>query len=126
MFLIPFDSLLYQVQRPLFINFSADLIIFFTILKPVPIDISKLPFNLEYIIILRGIFFTIHLANWHYFRYGQTGTGKTFTMEGERSSNSDLKWDKDPLTGIIPRSLNQIFNQLETQVSFAYYFVSSI
>lgn len=26
-------------------------------------------------------------------RYGQTGTGKTFTMEGERSSN-EYSWEK--------------------------------
>uniref|UniRef100_M3ZNW7 Kinesin motor domain-containing protein n=1 Tax=Xiphophorus maculatus TaxID=8083 RepID=M3ZNW7_XIPMA len=39
------------------------------------------------------------------FAYGQTGTGKTFTMEGERTPN-------DPLAGIIPRTLHQIFEKL--------------
>ena len=38
------------------------------------------------------------------FAYGQTGTGKTFTMEGE-SSDENLK-------GIIPRSFEQIFNTI--------------
>lgn len=26
------------------------------------------------------------------FAYGQTGTGKTFTMEGERSNNESFTW----------------------------------
>ena len=26
--------------------------------------------------------------------YGQTGTGKTFTMEGERSSEGSLSWEE--------------------------------
>lgn len=46
-------------------------------------------------------------------RYGQTGTGKTFTMEGERSDDPNLTWENDPLTGIIPRSLAHIFDQLQ-------------
>lgn len=28
------------------------------------------------------------------FRYGQTGTGKTFTMEGERSTDGDYTWEE--------------------------------
>lgn len=28
------------------------------------------------------------------FAYGQTGTGKTYTMEGERSLGSSLPWEK--------------------------------
>jgi kinesin family protein 11 len=27
------------------------------------------------------------------FAYGQTGTGKTFTMEGERSNDASVSWD---------------------------------
>ncbi|XP_056903641.1 kinesin-like protein KIF11 isoform X1 [Takifugu flavidus] len=46
------------------------------------------------------------------FAYGQTGTGKTFTMEGERSPNEQFTWDEDPLAGIIPRTLHQIFEKL--------------
>uniref|UniRef100_A0A8D0QR99 Kinesin-like protein n=1 Tax=Sus scrofa TaxID=9823 RepID=A0A8D0QR99_PIG len=45
-------------------------------------------------------------------RYGQTGTGKTFTMEGERSPNEEYTWEEDPLAGIIPRTLHQIFEKL--------------
>lgn len=48
--------------------------------------------------------------------YGQTGTGKTYTMEGERSPEGSLSWEEDPLAGIIPRSLHQLFEQLEKQV----------
>ncbi|KAG9341824.1 hypothetical protein JZ751_018546 [Albula glossodonta] len=46
------------------------------------------------------------------FAYGQTGTGKTFTMEGERSSDEGITWEEDPLAGIIPRTLHQIFEIL--------------
>ncbi|KAG3264485.1 kinesin-like protein KIF11 [Ictidomys tridecemlineatus] len=46
------------------------------------------------------------------FAYGQTGTGKTFTMEGERSPNGTYTWEEDPLAGIIPRTLHQIFEKL--------------
>lgn len=45
-------------------------------------------------------------------RYGQTGTGKTFTMEGERSPDGQFTWEEDPLAGIIPRTLHQIFEKL--------------
>ncbi|KAF4084385.1 hypothetical protein AMELA_G00128400 [Ameiurus melas] len=46
------------------------------------------------------------------FAYGQTGTGKTFTMEGERSPNEEFTWEEDPLAGVIPRTLHQIFEKL--------------
>ncbi|CAH1784140.1 unnamed protein product [Owenia fusiformis] len=49
------------------------------------------------------------------FAYGQTGTGKTFTMEGERSNNMTCSWEEDPLAGIIPRSLHQLFERLNKQ-----------
>ncbi len=39
------------------------------------------------------------------FAYGQTGTGKTFTMEGI-DKNEELK-------GIIPRSISWIFNAIK-------------
>ncbi|KAF0302525.1 Kinesin-like protein KIF11 [Amphibalanus amphitrite] len=48
------------------------------------------------------------------FAYGQTGTGKTFTMEGERCE-SELPWDQDPGLGIIPRTLSQLFDELRIQ-----------
>ncbi|CAI5703086.1 unnamed protein product [Peronospora effusa] len=40
------------------------------------------------------------------FAYGQTGTGKTFTMQGDLSPDSDM-------AGIIPRSVHCIFDALE-------------
>ena len=78
------------------------------------------------------------------FAYGQTGTGKTFTMEGERGSDETLTWEnvswitgiftscyitfifyiwndskyyplQDPLTGIVPRALSQLFDELRAQ-----------
>ncbi|KAF4519419.1 hypothetical protein B566_EDAN008646 [Ephemera danica] len=48
------------------------------------------------------------------FAYGQTGTGKTYTMEGERSS-ADSTWEKDPQCGIVPRVLSHIFDELRMQ-----------
>lgn len=45
------------------------------------------------------------------FAYGQTGTGKTYTIEGERS-NKLIPWEQDALAGIIPRSLFNIFKDL--------------
>lgn len=49
------------------------------------------------------------------FAYGQTGTGKTFTMEGERSPDQHISWEEDPLAGIIPRTMHHIFEQLKKQ-----------
>ncbi|KAK7109010.1 hypothetical protein V1264_013129 [Littorina saxatilis] len=49
------------------------------------------------------------------FAYGQTGTGKTFTMEGERTDDPSISWEDDPLSGLIPRSMHQIFEQLQSQ-----------
>ncbi|KAK2712029.1 hypothetical protein QYM36_010905, partial [Artemia franciscana] len=50
------------------------------------------------------------------FAYGQTGTGKTFTMEGERNEHANnLSWENDPLCGIIPRALSQLFDELRRQ-----------
>ena len=43
------------------------------------------------------------------FAYGQTGTGKTYTMEG-------LEWNGEALaenSGLIPRSVDRIFQQLQ-------------
>jgi len=50
--------------------------------------------------------------------YGQTGTGKTFTMEGERSEDPSVSWEDDPLVGIIPRAMSQLFSRLQRQVIF--------
>ncbi|XP_059045924.1 kinesin-like protein Klp61F [Achroia grisella] len=45
------------------------------------------------------------------FAYGQTGTGKTHTMVGE-STGDETNWQSDPLAGIIPRALSQLFDEL--------------
>ncbi|XP_057955730.1 kinesin-like protein KIN-5D isoform X2 [Malania oleifera] len=46
------------------------------------------------------------------FAYGQTGTGKTYTMEGgARKKNGEFPSD----AGVIPRAVRQIFNILEAQ-----------
>ncbi|KPI97651.1 Bipolar kinesin KRP-130 [Papilio xuthus] len=45
------------------------------------------------------------------FAYGQTGTGKTHTMVGENTGN-ETTWQDDPLAGIIPRALSQLFDEL--------------
>jgi Kinesin motor domain len=39
--------------------------------------------------------------------YGQTGTGKTYTMEGERTSMTDR--------GIVPRAIQDIFAQISAE-----------
>ena len=43
------------------------------------------------------------------FAYGQTGTGKTFTMEGDMSENGSES------SGIIPRSVSRCFERLESR-----------
>ncbi|CAK9805757.1 Kinesin-like protein Klp61F [Anthophora quadrimaculata] len=45
------------------------------------------------------------------FAYGQTGTGKTFTMEGTDNDPS-LHWQSDNTAGIIPRALSHLFDEL--------------
>lgn len=47
------------------------------------------------------------------FAYGQTGTGKTYTMEGggKKTKNGELPGD----AGVIPRAVRQIFDTLEAQ-----------
>ncbi|EDV22771.1 uncharacterized protein TRIADDRAFT_3491, partial [Trichoplax adhaerens] len=47
------------------------------------------------------------------FAYGQTGTGKTHTMIGQRDDQAFLSWEDDPKAGIIPRALGQLFDRLE-------------
>ncbi|XP_014680176.1 PREDICTED: kinesin-like protein KIF11, partial [Priapulus caudatus] len=40
---------------------------------------------------------------------------ETYTMEGERTAEQHISWDKDSLAGIIPRSVHQIFDTLTNQ-----------
>ncbi|CAL5389232.1 unnamed protein product [Camellia sinensis] len=50
------------------------------------------------------------------FAYGQTGTGKTYTMEGEcKRSKSGPNGDLPLEAGVIPRAVKQIFDTLESQ-----------
>ena len=50
------------------------------------------------------------------FAYGQTGTGKTYTMEGDINVDSQR--------GVIPRSCESIFDQLENSGKFANFKVT--
>ncbi len=48
------------------------------------------------------------------FAYGQTGTGKTYTMEGgERSSSDGTLSD---VAGVIPRAISQIFQTVCAEI----------
>ncbi|XP_020577082.1 kinesin-like protein KIN-5C [Phalaenopsis equestris] len=50
------------------------------------------------------------------FAYGQTGTGKTYTMEGECRKAKNGRKGQLPLdAGVIPRAVKQIFDALECQ-----------
>ena len=44
------------------------------------------------------------------FAYGQTGTGKTYTMSGNMSTTAGMLSED---AGIIPRTLYGLFNKLE-------------
>ena len=57
-------------------------------------------------------------------RYGQTGSGKTYSMIGERTNDTSLSWEEDPLSGIIPRSLHQLFQSLKMMVRRRWAFIS--
>ena len=47
------------------------------------------------------------------FAYGQTGTGKTYTMEGDYSRSTSEGINEN--AGIIPRAVNRIFNHLRNE-----------
>ena len=55
------------------------------------------------------------------YSYGQTGSGKTYTMEGEKTENCN--WNDDPLAGVIPRAMCQIFSRLNAMVRRVDYIV---
>jgi len=37
-------------------------------------------------------------------------------MEGERDMNLQGSWEEDPMAGIVPRAMHQLFNRLQKQV----------
>ncbi|VEL43512.1 unnamed protein product [Protopolystoma xenopodis] len=47
-------------------------------------------------------------------RYGRSGSGKTYTMTGERSDTLRYGCEMDPVIGLVPRALSDIFNYLES------------
>ncbi|XP_078434757.1 P-loop containing nucleoside triphosphate hydrolases superfamily protein [Wolffia australiana] len=50
------------------------------------------------------------------FAYGQTGTGKTYTMEGDcKKTKAGPNGKLPPGAGVIPRAVKQIFDTLESQ-----------
>ncbi|KAL4560561.1 hypothetical protein LXL04_032714 [Taraxacum kok-saghyz] len=51
--------------------------------------------------------------NWTIFAYGQTGTGKTYTMEGEGGKSKNGEFHED--VGVIPRAVEQLFETLQAQ-----------
>ncbi|CAO1356128.1 unnamed protein product [Diamesa serratosioi] len=54
------------------------------------------------------------------FAYGQTGTGKTYTMVGEEQPELSSSWEDISNVGIIPRALNHLFDELRMmEVEFA-------
>ena len=67
------------------------------------------------IILLNGIF---QGYNCTVFAYGQTGTGKTYTMEGLGEIRG--AWDNDPNAGIIPRALSDLFDGLRMTDAVEY------
>lgn len=46
------------------------------------------------------------------FAYGQTGTGKTYTMIGDEHLEDKTSCEEDNMAGIIPRALNHLFDEL--------------
>ena len=58
------------------------------------------------------------------FPYEQTGTGTTFTLQGEEMRNeAGISWDSDSTSGIIPRALAQMFDTLQEQADTLEYSV---
>uniref|UniRef100_A0A182NHT7 Kinesin motor domain-containing protein n=1 Tax=Anopheles dirus TaxID=7168 RepID=A0A182NHT7_9DIPT len=54
------------------------------------------------------------------FAYGQTGTGKTFTMVGDEEPQLSAAYEDDTQTGIIPRAVNHLFDELRlTELEFS-------
>ena len=88
------------------------------------VKLVSLPMQVQHLTIMSPCCFHI-LACVAVHSYGQTGTGKTFTMEGERSDDPSISWEDDPLVGIIPRAMSQLFSRLQRQVSFHHQYGSN-
>ncbi|PIA12989.1 kinesin-domain-containing protein [Coemansia reversa NRRL 1564] len=58
------------------------------------------------------------------FAYGQTGTGKTYTMEGDLENGSSS--GNTPMAGMIPRTLYNLFYALDKQSAEYYVRVSYV
>ncbi|KAJ8674290.1 hypothetical protein QAD02_005552 [Eretmocerus hayati] len=54
------------------------------------------------------------------FAYGQTGTGKTFTMEGS-CYDATVSWQADFQAGVIPRALSHLFDELQSVQTQEYH-----
>ncbi|RZF46056.1 hypothetical protein LSTR_LSTR004769 [Laodelphax striatellus] len=59
------------------------------------------------------------------FAYGQSGSGKTFTMLGEKSSNN-MAWEHEACAGLIPRCLSQILDEANRMTNEVIIDISSI
>ena len=46
-------------------------------------------------------------------------------MEGERTEKQDLSWEDDPLAGIIPRAMHQLFTHLTLMVCYHLIFYNT-
>ena len=55
--------------------------------------------------------YIVYMVEFCFLSYGQTGTGKTYTMEGCRGDIDDST------VGIIPRAIKHVFEELEKLVS---------
>lgn len=44
-------------------------------------------------------------------------------MEGERSDDTSISWEDDPLSGLIPRAMQQVFEQLQKQVGLITFII---
>ena len=77
------------------------------VFKPADSQLSLYQYSVKPVVeeVLKGFNCTV-------FAYGQTGTGKTYTMEGLRNPNTNSFRDSEH-AGIIPRAVNHIFDGLQ-------------
>ncbi|XP_022193390.2 kinesin-like protein KIF11-B [Nilaparvata lugens] len=60
------------------------------------------------------------------FAYGQSGSGKTFTILGEKSPATSLGWEENTHAGVIPRCLSQILDEADRMQNEVIVQISSI